>query len=109
MGGWWSVLEAARRASRRGKEAFTASDLAHEARIDATVGDDGFLKSPAESIASAWLGKFVRWGYALRAGSRGSPKGGNAWVRLYTLTEFGVKRHPPKASPRLAPKRKARR
>ncbi len=80
-----------------GKRAFTASALASEAGIQATIGDDGFPISTALDIASAWLGKMVRWGYVLRAGSEPST-GGKGWARLYILTSFGVNRRPPKAS-----------
>jgi hypothetical protein len=54
---WFRVLEAARRLSPRASHRFTAAQLAAEAGILDTK------KSRGSQIASAWLSKFVRWGY----------------------------------------------
>lgn len=102
-GEWFRVLEAARRVGSRvgrgGPEAlpFTASDLAMEAEIGA-----GAKGSPA-SIASAWIGKFVRWGYAKvhRAEKRftaGHP------VMYYVLTRWGMEFQPRKRIQKVAGK-----
>jgi hypothetical protein len=72
---WWSLLLEARKL----KAGFTAQELASAGEIGA-------------SVASAWLGKFVAWGYAERAGSRAAPP---RWIRLYTLTERGQTRRRP--------------
>ncbi len=93
---WWGILEAARRASHGGKSTVTAKSLAEEARIEATVGDDGFLISPATRIASAWLSKFARWGYVVRV--EGDRPGRTKKFNLYELTAYGLERRPPKAS-----------
>lgn len=39
------------------------------------------------AVASAWLGKFFRWGYALRAGK--VPTGGR-WAFQWRLTKWGM-------------------
>ena len=90
---WFVVLEAARKASRNGKRVFTAAELTEESELQGTIGKDGFPVSKPEQIASAWLGKFCRWGYACRNGSTGN---GKRWVRTYEMTEYGLKRKPPK-------------
>jgi hypothetical protein len=76
---WYSVLVAARRVASR-KPVFNSTDLALEAKIEATE------RSEAHQIASAWLGKFVRWGYAVRAGH---DPGERSW-RGYSLTNWGA-------------------
>lgn len=83
---WFQVLEAARRISEVSPTGeFTASELALEAGLQESK------KSTADQLASAWLGKFCRWGYALRTGS--SP-GQKKWIRVYTLTKFGKEMKP---------------
>jgi len=77
---WYDVLKAARRIATR-KGVFNSTDLAEEARIEPTA------KSGAHQIASAWLGKFVRWGYVVRAGHE---PGERSW-RGYSLTPWGAK------------------
>lgn len=54
---WFKALEAARKLSPRPDRHFTAAQLADEAQIADTE------KSRGSQIASAWLSKFVRWGY----------------------------------------------
>ena len=76
---WYSVLLAARRCASR-KPVFNSTDLSLEAKIEATE------RSEAHQIASAWLGKFVRWGYAVRAGH---DPGERSW-RGYSLTRWGA-------------------
>jgi len=75
---WMDVLEAVRKLSEAGE--FTAPDLAKEARIK--KGE----KSTADQIASAWLGKFCRWGYVIR---KGTIPGQKKWIRMYEITKFG--------------------
>jgi len=79
---WYDVLRHARRfADGGGPESatVTAPDLAREAKM------------PLRE-ASAWLAKFVKWGYAERVGS--APYG-KRWVRLFLLTKSGMTRKPP--------------
>jgi hypothetical protein len=99
---WFGVLEAARKVGSRAEKdsvkvlPFTSFELAKEAGFKATS------KSSPRDIASAWLGKFVRWGYALRINpveesyqiSRGRP------TRIYMLTNWGIKVEPKKKSVR---------
>jgi len=78
---WLLVLEACRRVAARAKDGqFTAAEVALEAKIKATG------KSTAQRIASAWLGKFYRWGYVMRVGSK---SGSTRWIGLYELTSWG--------------------
>jgi hypothetical protein len=81
---WYDVLKAARRASKNGTDLLTA----------AALSEDGFFKPYGDRgihVASAWLSKFVRWGYAVREGSQPS---GKAWARTYRLTKWGLKFRP---------------
>lgn len=76
-GQWYPVLQAARacaKASRLEDDGFSAATLADMARIE-------------DHIASAWMAKFCRWGYALRAGRIGR------W-RRYRLTSWGLRFRP---------------
>jgi hypothetical protein len=82
---WYAVLLAARKASLDRKRPFTASDVAREAGIKGTK------VSSAERIASAWLGKFHRWGYVLRTGSA---KGEKRWIGIYEMTDWGMRFKP---------------
>jgi len=59
---WFRVLEAARKLSPGDRHVFTAAHLVKE------LGIEGTTDSKASQIASAWMGKFVRWGYARRVG-----------------------------------------
>jgi DNA-binding IclR family transcriptional regulator len=70
-------------------EAITASSLSERTGIPA-------------GVASAWLGKFVRWGYVVRSGSASGEK---RWVRVYELTKWGHK-YDPKYSQRKPVPRK---
>lgn len=81
MAGWFAVLEAARVLCPTGEEPFGAGALARGARIQKGA------RSTPDQIASAWLGKFVKWGYARHAGT--SQEGGR-WRRRYVLTEYGL-------------------
>lgn len=79
--GWFEVLEAARRLSEDGSKRIGASALA----ADAGIPDTG--KSTGSQIASGWLSKFVKWGYAVRSGTLEGD--GAKWARGYMLTKFG--------------------
>lgn len=85
---WYDVLKAARRAAAAGnrKEAvFTAAGVAAQAKIKPTD------RSSADAIASAWLCKFLRWGYVLRAGTQG---GKGRPRTLFVLTDWGRRCRP---------------
>ena len=84
---WYGILEAIRRLVRRPKDPFTASQLAREADLKTTK------KSSGQQIASAWLSKFVGWGYVLRMGN--APPTFGRPERLYVLTEWGRKKNRP--------------
>jgi hypothetical protein len=86
---WYSVLKIVRRIASR-KEVFNSTDLAQEAGIKDTE------KSEAHQIASAWLGKFVRWGYVVRAGQE---PGERSW-RGYRLTSWGARFRPGQKRPK---------
>lgn len=60
---WFKALEAARELSPRDTNHFTAVQLAAQAGIEDTVDREGKVISRGSQIASAWLSKFVRWGY----------------------------------------------
>lgn len=79
---WWSILEAMRSVAAR-KGEFSSRDLAPAAEL--SIG-----------VASGWLSKFVRWGYARRVGSEA---GNGRWLRLYSITRYGATRKPPAGSP----------
>lgn len=73
--GWYRVLEAARRL----RDGFAASDLSARAGV-------------APHVASAWLGKFCRWGYASRTGTKETQDRDGARRKprtLYALTDLG--------------------
>jgi hypothetical protein len=81
---WFQILKAARRAAIDGQ--ITSEALAEEMSTKT-------FTVPVK-IASAWLGKFVRWGYALREasvqdGTRGRPK------IQYRMTKWGLLREAP--------------
>jgi len=79
---WQGILLAMRTC----KAPFGAAELA------AAAGLSPGPRSTAEAIASAWLGKMVRWGYAVRvareAGRRGRAR------TLYEVTRWGRKYAP---------------
>jgi predicted ArsR family transcriptional regulator len=83
---WYEVLYSARRIGsqegvEKGKKVllavpFTSASLAEKTGL-----------TPA--IASAWIGKFQRWGYVVLAG-KGQSTGGRP-ARLYELTKWGLR------------------
>jgi hypothetical protein len=79
---WYDVLEAARGLHGNPKGPFTKDDLAQAAGIQ-----DG-PKSLAGRIASAWLTKFVKWGYVERVGE--IPGAGIRPTYQYAVTEKGL-------------------
>ena len=83
---WYTILLGARRASHNGTRDITARDLAIEGKIPPS-GSSG-----SEKIASAWLGKFARWGYVTRSGHI---QGEKRWSRTYSLTKYGLERPEP--------------
>jgi hypothetical protein len=78
---WFEVLERAREICPDGERRFTAAELADHAALAA-----GGAAKP-EQIASAWLAKFVKWGYATRTGKRPGPF---RPLTLYVLTRLGL-------------------
>lgn len=90
---WWAVLQAVRRASLDGTRPFTALDVSREAKLEDTDASKG------SQIASAWLGKFHRWGYVL---PEGSAKGEKRWIRTFKITKYGLERKEPGPSPEWA-------
>lgn len=80
---WQDILDAARRAALRGP--ITSAAVAAEAGVDPRV-------------ASAWLGKFCRWGYVVRSGTTPGEK---RWTRTYELTAFGIRYKPTRAKARI--------
>lgn len=82
MAAWFNILQVARTLCPDGKTPFGSGDLSRKARIA-----EGASSRP-EQIASAWLGKFVRWGYAKRVGTSESAE--RRWRRAYVLTDFGL-------------------
>jgi hypothetical protein len=75
------VLEAARKLSPRSDRTFTAAQLANEGQIADTE------KSRGSQIASAWLSKFVRWGYVNFVEKIDA--GGIRPTNTYVVTEVG--------------------
>jgi hypothetical protein len=82
---WYEILLSARQigsqevkeGKKRAIEAipFTSAALAEETDL-------------TPPVASAWIGKFKRWGYAIDAGKEESAGGRPA--RLYALTKWGL-------------------
>jgi hypothetical protein len=82
------VLEAARKLSPDDRYFFTAARLSADLKLKDTINPNtGKIASKATQIASAWLGKFVRWGYVLRAGQVSVGRGRAA--TKYALTDKG--------------------
>jgi hypothetical protein len=78
---WFEILLSARKLSPDKTRAFTSAQLAQGADIQPGP------KSTREQIASAWMSKLVKWGYALHAG-----KVEGAGVRMtntYVVTDKG--------------------
>jgi len=71
---WFDILKAVRKVGSGGKEV-TAEALAKQLTLD-----------PA--VASAWLGKFARWGYVLRVGRDTSRRGRPQTI--YSITRWGM-------------------
>lgn len=91
---WYGVLKAIRDVvSAKGGDpleaAFTAEELAEEAGMAQSKSG----ASPSW-IASAWLGKFVRWGYVVRGGK--APNVAGRAVQTYRITAWGMKKYAPK-------------
>lgn len=72
---WFNILKAARKCAEGEDRTVTAAELAAAARIP-------------PDVASAWLGKFARWGYVLRTGRDTSRRGRPQTV--YTITRWGM-------------------
>lgn len=82
---WFQVLEAVRRlAGPKGVKLFTSDGVAQEAGIR-----DG-KKREARHIASAWLGKFLRWGYIAHSGRAVAGPS----RRAYRITDWGLRYEP---------------
>jgi len=80
--GWFGVLESCR-ALGEGGVPFTASQLSETAAIGPGP------RSAAMQVASAWCGKFARWGYLergepVKSGGRGRP------TMTYRVTKLGA-------------------
>ncbi len=75
---WYGILKAARRAA-----------------VDGIVTSDKLAEAIKDEprVASAWLGKFVRWGYVLRVGRRNGEGRGRP-TTLYQLTSWGIRFKP---------------
>lgn len=82
---WFEVLESARVLSSSEKSNFTAADLMRAAHLSE-------LK-----LASAWLSKFAKWGYVIKAGVE--PGAGKKPFTVYKLSNYG-KTVEPKSSHR---------
>ena len=80
---WYEVLVASRPLPEAG---FTARDLASSAGIKESSSG----RSTGEQIASAWLSKFQRWGYALPSGQK------DGGMNIWQLTKWGMKVDEPK-------------
>lgn len=78
---WFQALEAARKLSPRDTHHFTAAQLAAEAGIEDTE------KSRGSQIASAWLSKFMKWGYVNFVGKVDA--GGIRQTNSYVVTKLG--------------------
>lgn len=75
---WYGILRAARRVAVDGQ---ITSDVLAEATKTET------------RVASAWLGKFVRWGYVLRVGRKNGTGRGRP-TTIYQLTGWGLRFRP---------------
>lgn len=78
---WFEILLVARKLSPDLRHLFTAAQLAEAARIA-----PGPRSAPAQ-IASAWMSKFVKWGYATRVG--GIEGAGVRMANTYAVTDKG--------------------
>jgi len=82
MGTWFKILEAARQLAPREGNPFTASELSEQGDLSSSDQAD------APQIAAAWIGKFVKWGYARKIGEKKNP--GKKPQSIYTLTDYGL-------------------
>lgn len=80
---WFGILEVARKLDPRKDGTFTAKDLNKAIRFPDTK------ECTADQIASAWICKFVKWGYAEKVGTLKNP--GHKPLTTYTLTNEGFK------------------
>ncbi len=76
---WFGILKEARLLSKN--KPFTAIDLNKKINFKKTE------KRTADQIASAWICKLVKWGYAERVGSLPNP--GHKPIAVYSVTEKG--------------------
>jgi len=75
---WYDVLQAARKAAT--DRLLTSVDLGPKVGLE-------------PKVASAWLSKFVHWGYCTLEGSRA---GNSRWLRVYRITDWGMSYRPGK-------------
>lgn len=78
---WFGILGAVRDLCPKIGSAFTAKDLNKLVKFPDTE------KCTGDQIASAWICKFVKWGYAEKAGTLQNP--GHKPLTTYTLTKVG--------------------
>lgn len=84
---WYGVLKAVRKLTGNDPERdFTAEELALGAGLKGTE------RSSPRHIASAWLGKMVRWGYVVRSGAATT----GTSRRSYRITRWGIRKAKPK-------------
>lgn len=87
---WWKVLLAIRQASLGGTRPFTVQDVANAVQMQGTE------RSTKEDMASAWVGKFVRWGYVRHEGKADGPV---RKIRTFQITKYGLERKEPGPTP----------
>jgi len=80
---WYDVLQAARKVASDG--ILTSVDLASKTGMGTT-------------LSSAWLSKFVRWGYCTLEGSKA---GNKRWLRIFRITKWGMDYKPGKKFGRI--------
>lgn len=78
---WYSILDSARKFSPDERKPFTAPDLARVAGLQDTES------STASQIATAWLSKFVKWGYVRIIGKVTGESGRQ--TNAYVISENG--------------------
>lgn len=77
---WLGVLDAVRAVAQQ-KTPFGSADVAKALGM-------------APGVASAWLGKFARWGYVLRVGHKSVKFGAGAPPVLFEVTRWGMEFRP---------------
>lgn len=82
MATWFKILEAARELAPEVGGQFTAAELSEQGHLSSTEQAD------AAQIAAAWIGKFVKWGYARKVGEKKSS--GKKPQSIYALTDYGL-------------------